>query len=372
LESSLGVVQRSPLHRLERCASTPSVPASQARPATFGPGLPLPRLVPSLSFLPTSTAFSAHRLAGLLHPATDHGVRYVSDYLPRFLRAHPAPFGPGRRLAPPHFQPRQVGYASPPGPYHLHLAKCLHLARLKSCVPHPVASTRVTPPAKDRTWHCGRDSWDRIHPGDRLSRSAPPFGAFPSPAAVPRHRGHCLLAVRLRTSTCLRVSAPHSRHSNPSTTRPSSTVESVASRRVAAPVRPMLPWACDLPGRVPRELPTGFGGEAAQPRPHRFAPSAVAGGSPDATLHSDQPRETVRLASMRRHPSRTRRPRSARRYMARGGGCCSHSTSAARPVSPWRGRSPQEPTAGRLRKLAKPALPTKPVSQPAACAHCLW
>jgi hypothetical protein len=45
---------------------------------TLGVGLPVPTHVPSLPFLPTSTVYSALHLAGLLHPAADHGVRHVS------------------------------------------------------------------------------------------------------------------------------------------------------------------------------------------------------------------------------------------------------------------------------------------------------
>jgi len=62
----------------------PSVDISNARPlpVTRGPGLPHPELVPSLPFLPVPTVYSARRLAGLLHPATDHGVRLVSSRPP--------------------------------------------------------------------------------------------------------------------------------------------------------------------------------------------------------------------------------------------------------------------------------------------------
>jgi hypothetical protein len=45
--------------------------------ASIDPRLPHLERVPSLSFLPTSTGFSAHCPAGLLHPAAGHGVRRV-------------------------------------------------------------------------------------------------------------------------------------------------------------------------------------------------------------------------------------------------------------------------------------------------------
>jgi hypothetical protein len=57
--------------------------------AAFGPELPASGLVPPLPFLPASTVCSARYLAGLLHPAADHGVRPVSGerggLLPSFL-----------------------------------------------------------------------------------------------------------------------------------------------------------------------------------------------------------------------------------------------------------------------------------------------
>lgn len=94
-DSSLGVVQRSPLHQHQRCASTPSGRSSQASPTTFGSRLPPLELVPSLLFLPASTVYSARRLAGLLRPAADHGVHYVSGFLPVVLRSAPIPCGLG-------------------------------------------------------------------------------------------------------------------------------------------------------------------------------------------------------------------------------------------------------------------------------------
>jgi hypothetical protein len=44
----------------------------------FGSEAPTSVLVPSLSFHPTPTVYSAQHRAGLLHPATGHGVRHVS------------------------------------------------------------------------------------------------------------------------------------------------------------------------------------------------------------------------------------------------------------------------------------------------------
>jgi hypothetical protein len=81
---------RTPLLGLSK--DHPSVDISLARPlpalvprkrvaSTFGLGLPPPRRVPSLPFLPASTVSSAQYLAGLLHPAANHGVRHVSGFV---------------------------------------------------------------------------------------------------------------------------------------------------------------------------------------------------------------------------------------------------------------------------------------------------
>jgi hypothetical protein len=56
----------------------------------FGSEAPTSVLVPSLSFHPTPTVFSAQHRAGLLHPATGHGVRHVAVAV-----APPWPEGPG-------------------------------------------------------------------------------------------------------------------------------------------------------------------------------------------------------------------------------------------------------------------------------------
>jgi hypothetical protein len=48
----------------------------------FGPRLPASSPVPPLPFLTTSAACSALALAGLLHPAADHGVRLVAGLRP--------------------------------------------------------------------------------------------------------------------------------------------------------------------------------------------------------------------------------------------------------------------------------------------------
>ena len=73
-DSSHGVHSKIPLRRKKCCASTPGGPKP-----SIGPKLPRSGHVPPLSFHPTPTVYSAQHLAGLLHPATGHGVRHVSD-----------------------------------------------------------------------------------------------------------------------------------------------------------------------------------------------------------------------------------------------------------------------------------------------------
>jgi hypothetical protein len=65
------------------------------RGPSFGSKLPHSELVPPLPFLSTSAVYSAGHPAGLLHPATGHGVRHVSGSpLPfaRRLRGGGLPF----------------------------------------------------------------------------------------------------------------------------------------------------------------------------------------------------------------------------------------------------------------------------------------
>lgn len=76
---------------------------------------------------------------------------------------------------------------------------------------------------------------------------ASPFGAFPSPVAVPRHRGPCLLAVvpwPAAVPSARRRASSSAPLPWPSTSRPCSTDESVAPRSVAATHCSVLPWAC--------------------------------------------------------------------------------------------------------------------------------
>jgi hypothetical protein len=84
-----------------------------------------------------------------------------------------------------------------------------------------------------------------------LPRGATPFEGFSSPAAVPRHRGLCPLACRLRHPVD-RVATVDGVRSLQAT-RPCSTVELVVALDVAIVSGPILPWAC-----VPSRLFGGF------------------------------------------------------------------------------------------------------------------
>lgn len=75
-----------PLHRHHRVASTPGKLPANRTPCPSAPTVQGRSPVPSSWFLTTSTAFSATRLAGLLHPAANPGVRPVSPLHP------PSPF----------------------------------------------------------------------------------------------------------------------------------------------------------------------------------------------------------------------------------------------------------------------------------------
>lgn len=94
-----------------------------------------------------------------------------------------------------------------------------------------------------------------------------PFEAFPSSKAVPRHRGHCLLAVEPHTlhpipSANGRESTARMPESRPQGLAPSTNP--LLSQRVSARRRPMLPWASD----PLEDRQTSLGA----PPPHREGP----------------------------------------------------------------------------------------------------
>lgn len=90
--SSHGVSKDLPSIDINTARPLQATVTSEETSAAIGPGLPFPRLVPSLSFLPTSTVCSVQYLAGLLHPAANHGVHHVSDLLSVLLQKVRKPF----------------------------------------------------------------------------------------------------------------------------------------------------------------------------------------------------------------------------------------------------------------------------------------
>jgi hypothetical protein len=255
---------RTPLLGLSK--DRPSIDMSTARPLSaevprkrvspaIGPGLPLPELVPSLPFLPTSTVYSAHCLAGLLHPAADHGVRHVSGSLTvrisvrdRCTSDPMLPSGPGATGRDPRSPGRVLVCSGRPA-----------LAPSPGCLrrsPDPLClePALVSPPlrASGLARRCpavlhrqaGFVHQDReCFPACCLPRDAPPFGVFPSPTAVPRHRGPMpsrrpaplrrTVDLRCRSSLVLALAPPAS--------RPCSVVESVAPRWPTPARRAALP-----------------------------------------------------------------------------------------------------------------------------------
>jgi hypothetical protein len=74
----------------------PRVLSWTSRGPSFGPKLPNSGRVPPLPFFPTTAVYSARHPAGLLHPASGHGVRQVSGLLPALC---PKAWGLGARLS---------------------------------------------------------------------------------------------------------------------------------------------------------------------------------------------------------------------------------------------------------------------------------
>jgi len=168
--------------------------------------MPTSRLVPPLPFFPASTVCSAVHFAGFLRPASDHGVRHVSRSLKRISRqrSQGAPARPAASVLR-----RGPQLPSPSFRFPSNLRRGQQARGLR---------------------HQAHASWGSIPSG------ATPFEAFPSPTAVPRHRGRCPLAVepwiRVSLWTCpvkdltVRICV-----SEPSTSRLCSAVESVAPLR---------------------------------------------------------------------------------------------------------------------------------------------
>lgn len=110
VQPSLPCRTRKPLMGFSKCPSIdirtrcplPASARSKNRSSAFGTEPPRSALVPSMPFLPATTACSTRYAAGLLHPAADHGVRQVSGSSLRAaavsLRCSPLPGDPKAAL----------------------------------------------------------------------------------------------------------------------------------------------------------------------------------------------------------------------------------------------------------------------------------
>jgi len=159
--SSLELVQRT----TPPSASTPCV-HSQYRsclrpPDTFDRPIPSNRFVPSSPFLTTSTACSARSFAGLLHPATNHGVRLVSG-------------------SSSHLPATDRGQSTAPSTNDR--SHCLPATALRvSCLPSEDDSQLPR-----RLEEMNQGPFPQAHP---------PFEAFPSDSAVPGSPPECRVAT---------------------------------------------------------------------------------------------------------------------------------------------------------------------------------
>jgi len=87
-------ISKLPLHR---SAARIHSRSRLRRDPHFGAEMPISALVPSLSFLPTSTVYSASCSVGLLHPTAGPGVHQVRDAFTRKRARQPlVPYPPKR------------------------------------------------------------------------------------------------------------------------------------------------------------------------------------------------------------------------------------------------------------------------------------
>jgi hypothetical protein len=277
----------------------PSTDITDARPlpgdeSPIGATLPGAAHVPPAWFLTTSTASSAHRLAGLLRPAAGPGVRRVS----------------GR--SPPRDGEPFEGFPSS-------TAVPRHRGRCPRAVTGEMSSPRPRP----------RNPWPEGHGTGSKLRSAeadPHVDPHARGASTPRYRrgrstyrgtrgNHDERATRESEAVALQVTGGHGPPKRPGcpvrrtdttpqanlraertdelveTSREAADFEALLRRRVRCVTPPLpagrhsiLPWVLSPPRSADRPLPNGVAAPSGDPSP----------GSPTETEASEAPGESVR------------------------------------------------------------------------------
>jgi len=272
-DSSLGVVQRSPLRRHELCASTLGRSSSQASSSDTRPGAATSQTRSVLAVPPDFDGFlramPRRSVAPCCRPWGSPRFRFSRRHISvrdRCTSDPMSPSGPGAtgrdprspgrvlvRSGRPALAPSPGCLRRSPGPLRLEPA-------VVSPPPRASDSARRCPAALRR--QAGVVQQDReCFPARCLPRDAPPFGVFPSPTAVPRHRGPMpsrrpaplLRTVDLRCRSSLVLARM------PPASRPCSIVESVAPRWPTPARRAALPLhlAQVLPSASP-DTPLGL------------------------------------------------------------------------------------------------------------------
>jgi len=157
----LGLPKIPSVERHTACPLLP-VPGLERPFPGVGDSLPKPSLVPFLPFLPTSTVSSRRCFAGLLHPAADHGVHYVSGL---FLtcagqgsaQSGPSPIASAFAASPAR---RPILAAASDWPFPKEPVECYKSSPSESSSLHPKTSRPLPwtpyPTPKDRIRLCAR------------------------------------------------------------------------------------------------------------------------------------------------------------------------------------------------------------------------
>jgi len=400
---------RTPLLGLSK--DRPSADISSARPLpvevtrkrvhpTPGPGLPPPGLVPPLLFFPASTVYSAQCLAGLLHPAADHGVRHVSG---TFAVTPPCATGAlptrccHRALARPaatpapqdeswfaraarRSHPRQGVCAARPARSASSPLWCRHRCVLSTRRADVLQPTAGKPATDSRTGSVSRRVAFLVthHPSESFPRRQPyRVTAAPCPLAVQHPRFEPSIRVAARLWPSLRCRRPQgvAPSSSPlfgaGLPLPAVPRRRRTLRRFFQSLHPILPWVCVTVRALPRRsadwLPRSGRGKC---RGTDLRPPLPAG---RRTLASNPrtSREPSACAGSRASSSTTdpeNRLRGARRDSARGGGGL---PTSLRPANSCGVFAPPASLPKQLCVVCSNPLP-RPQHGPAGPRACCW